>query len=100
MIERQPRHSSGARRSNLSILQKVVGGDLFEVGQKIPVRDHDPGGPTGRPRRVLQVGSSGSSSKPARHCSGAVQVQRINLDDGWTGFTVLRLGVLADIADG
>ena len=74
----------------------VVGYELFEIGEKVSVRDHGPGGLTGRSGRVLQIRRARVVLAPdAGSCRG-VKIQQVNLNDRWSGCAGLRLNMPGD----
>ena len=64
------------------------------------MRDHDPGRRDGSTRMcIADTRYRVDSSSRAPRSFPRVQVQRINLDDRWSGLAALRLSILGDIAN-
>ncbi|COW92189.1 Uncharacterised protein [Mycobacterium tuberculosis] len=101
MIERQPRHHGGAWRGDLAIDAVVTGHNLFEIGEKILIRDHDTGRRARGTRGVLQVQDirmavSGRTRTGARP---SIKIQPIDFDHRRCVLAGLRLDVFDDIVD-
>ena len=99
VIERQPRHDGGVWRGNASVVRKVVGHQLLEIGHRFLCDIMTPAGRRVDPDVYCRYAVFGRLLAPGAGPCRAVKIQQVDLDDRWSGFAGLRFDVLGDVPD-
>ena len=95
VVEGQPRHNRGIWW-DFGVREKAAH-QLLEIHREVAVRDHDPGRQSGRTRAVLQIRDARQIGCRKACSALGIQIQRIDLDDLWSGVHRRLIDIIADI---